>query len=366
MCRVPILLFAWIARQRLGVGFYRQEHRHDGKQTSWQTFMVKRIERDPTLQSSPLMALKKTQAEKEAERVECLKSVLSLNDEQVSRMVKRFPVLLNTKWNEKNLDEKIRWLTERLGTERKNISKMIQHQPATLLFSMQANVEKLDYLQERFSLSNEELLRLLFRSRHLINLTIGTIKGRIEFLQSQLAIDDENLKRIVIKGRIMEKKSETTGEKLEFLRNRLRLGSNEELMRLVRRRPGILCCSVEGKLEPKLNFFQTRLGLTNREVRDFVLLCPACLEGSIEKAEATIDFLESAFGADTTKEFLLGKPGLILHSIEERYKPRLEQAQQAGLTIDFGAISRIAIYTDKRWAASLEFQKKKLLKSNTR
>jgi hypothetical protein len=55
-------------------------------------------------------------------------------------------------------------------------------------------------------------------------------------------------------------------------------------------------------------------------------------------------------------------PRVLNSSLEKRLKPRLAQVQEAGIPLDTGIISRIAVYTEEQWSAGLAYQTTKLLK----
>lgn len=52
-------------------------------------------------------------------------------------------------------------------------------------------------------------------------------------------------------------------------------------------------------------------------------------------------------------------------SLENKLKPRLKQAQEAGIVIDRGCIQRMGKYNDTQWATSIAYQKKQLLKAKS-
>jgi hypothetical protein len=90
---------------------------------------------------------------------------------------------------------------------------------------------------------------------------------------------------------------------------------------------------------------------------------PSLLGFSIaDNLEPTIKFYEDCVGLNATRNLILQHPSMISYSLEKRLKPRLAEAQEAGIFIDTGILSLLAKYTDDLWSKSLAFQKTKRLK----
>ena len=78
----------------------------------------------------------------------------------------------------------------------------------------------------------------------------------------------------------------------------------------------------------------------------------------------TIDFYINSIESDeqwpVIIDLLARNPRLLGSSLEKRLKPRLAEAQEAGLTIDAKCLQRMAKYTEDRWTTSLEYQSRLL------
>jgi hypothetical protein len=105
-------------------------------------------------------------------------------------------------------------------------------------------------------------------------------------------------------------------------------------------------------------WLQERLQLDSESISKLVKKRPAVLTMSIEdKLEPTIKFFEDCVGSDAARNLIIKDPVMLSTSLENRLKPRLEDAQEAGVLIDTGILSRMGKYTEERWTKSLNFQK---------
>jgi len=105
--------------------------------------------------------------------------------------------------------------------------------------------------------------------------------------------------------------------------------------------------------------------MDDEQLREFFIKAsPNLLGQSIElNLEPKIVFFESLIGVNAAKILLIANPYMLTRSLEKRIKPRLAEAQEAGLPINAAALARIALHTEKRWPASMAYQENKLLKS---
>ena len=89
--------------------------------------------------------------------------------------------------------------------------------------------------------------------------------------------------------------------------------TDEKLSKMIQRYPALLTCSIDSNLEPTLNFY--------------------------------ID----ALGKDEAISFVTKNPSSFGRSLEKRLKPRLEEAQKAGIEIDSKLLYQLIFYTKDRW-----------------
>jgi hypothetical protein len=121
--------------------------------------------------------------------------------------------------------------------------------------------------------------------------------------------------------------------------------------------------SIEDNLEPKLSWLQERLSLDDKSISFVVQRMPALVGyGIASNLEPTLKFYEDCVGSVAARTMIANNPMLFTYSLEQRLKPRLAEAQEAGIHIDTGTLNRIAKMTAEKWSNSMAFQETKLLK----
>jgi hypothetical protein len=107
--------------------------------------------------------------------------------------------------------------------------------------------------------------------------------------------------------------------------------------------------------------------LDDESLRKLVQRTPQLLSYSIEEnLEPTLTFYEECLGVNVARTMILADPRVFSASLENRLKPRLVDALQAGITIDHGAITRMAKYTDEGWTKSIVYQSRMSLAYQSR
>merc|ERR1719287_105118 len=145
--------------------------------------------------------------------------------------------------------------------------------------------------------------------------------------------------------------------KLDWLQQRLHL-DDAEMSKMIRIQPSLLGCSVEDSLEPKLEWLQQHLSLDDAALSNMIQQFPVLFSCNAEtNLRPTLDFYIDALG-DTRGALALvvGHPNVLSLSLERRLKPRLQEARGAGIVIDAGCVTRIALFTNEKWSKSLAFQ----------
>ena len=355
-CGPLVAAAAFIASQcagRLGDGYscsQRGFHALAAKQAAPDDIVSsKELPRNPT-------ALQK-------EKMQFLKSALSLNNKKLEIMLAKQPSLLSKGIN--GTERKLQYLQARLSLNKQQLSKMVQLLPSLLTYDIDGNMEaKLHYLQKRLKLEEKELLNFVRSRPVFFSPGIETLEQKIVFIQSRLLLDDKTLSKFVKRVPfVLLAKPETLNQKLTFWQDRLLLDENQ-LRKFVLRYPSLLGYSTAENIEPKLDYYQKRLSLDDEQLRKFCIELPGLLGLSIElNLEPTIVFFESLIGVNAAKALLIANPSMLARSLEKRIKPRVVEVQEAGLPIDAAALARIALYTEEKWTASVAYQTKKLLKS---
>ena len=352
----PLVAAALIASQcagRLGDGLYC------GSQRGCHALAAKQAAPDD-IASSKLLPENPTALQKE--KMQFLKSALSLNDKKLEMFAKR-PKLFSSSINA--MERRLQYLQARLSLNKKQLSKMVQRLPALLQYGTDKNIEaKLQYLQKRLMLDEKELLKCVRTQPSIFTLGIENLEQKLVFIQSRLSLDDKELSSLLKKvPPVLFLKPEILNQKLTFWQDRLLLDENQ-LSKFVRKYPSLLTLSTAENIEPKLEYLQKRLSMDDEQLREVVTKLPSLLGTSIEfNLEPTITFFESLIGVNVAKALLIANPYIVTRSLEKRIKPRVAEVQEEGLLIDAAALVRIAMFTEEKWMASVAYQKKKLLLS---
>ena len=120
---------------------------------------------------------------------------------------------------------------------------------------------------------------------------------------------------------------------LAALQSRLGL-SDAELKKVVLRLPAVLGFSVEANVLPSLAALQSRLGLSEAELKKVVLLQPAVLSLSVEaNVLPKVAFFQRDLGLtdEEVRERVVSCPAMLSYSLEGRLRPRWELCQSMGL-----------------------------------
>jgi hypothetical protein len=194
------------------------------------------------------------------------------------------------------------------------------------------------------------------------------LEPKLSWLQERLELDEKGVSKLVKTCPSVFNYSikDNLEPKLSWLQERLEL-DEKGIRKLVKRLPSVLGMSIEDNLEPKLAWLQQRLELDEKGVSFVVQRMPPLLGCEIaNNLEPTIHFYEDCAGSVAARTIIVNNPVLFGVSLEKRLKPRLAEAQEAGIPIDTGTLKRIAKNTAENWSSSMAFQETKLLKQQLR
>ena len=289
------------------------------------------------------------------------------------------------------LEERVRWLTSRLDLKKREMKKMAQKQPEILGCRPEESVApkrehgqsrplsddtssrnksptpptvsgysaedtrlspKIEYLQTRLLLDDESLRKMILAAPSVLGFsTEHNVAPKLDWLQRRLDLDPGALGKMMRKypmlfGHGVETNIEPT---LEWLQQRLDL-KDAAVRKMVRRNPTILGMSHDA-MEPKLMWLQRRLDLNEASVSEMIQKMPSLLGFNVDaNLKPTLDFYIDALGdEEEALRLVVPDPSLFTYSLKNRLTPRLEEAQDAGMTIDSACLRRIAKYTNDRW-----------------
>lgn len=298
------------------------------------------------------------------ERANWLQERLSLKAAEIRKMILRFPNLLSYSI-ENNIEPTFNYYQARLRMNDAALLKSLKNHPHLLSLSIEENVEpKLVWLQQQLNVTEVQLGKLVTKAPSILNLSIeDNLEPKIEWLQERLNLDEAQVGKLTVKlpNVLVLSIKENLEPKLDWLQSRLNL-TDAQVSKIARAFPSIFSFSVSA-LEPALRWLQESLSLEDTGLTKLVVAQPALLCLDLEtNLEATFNFYKECIGDEETQLLLTRNPVLFMASLERRLKPRLEQAEEAGLAIDSGCLRRIAKSTEEEWQSSLVFQQRKVLK----
>ena len=115
--------------------------------------------------------------------------------------------------------------------------------------------------------------------------------------------------------------------------------------------PSLLNSNIDTNLEPKLKWLQQRLSLTDDELSKLIQQLPSLLGYNIEtNLEPTMNFYINVLRNESKAfTFVTHNPSSFGYSLEKRLKPRLQEAQDAGMIVDSKFLNSMMTYTEDGW-----------------
>ena len=225
------------------------------------------------------------------------------------------------------LVERVSWLKNRLGLDDNQIKKVIQSQPTILNISLKSDMglsPKIDWLQKRLILDQKSLAKMITKSPNILTMSIkDNIEPTLDWLQKRLLdLDDASLSKMI--------------QKL----------------------PTILAYSIPNNMEPTLDWLQERLSLTDDELSKIIQTQPALFGYNIpNNLEPTLNFYIDALGDENEALALVtGDPHSFTYSLEKRLKPRLTQALDVGMVVDYSCVYHMMKCTNEQWSRKVEIK----------
>ena len=218
------------------------------------------------------------------------------------------------------------------------------------------------YLAKKLRL-DDKALQKLFVTMHVFTLSIEeNLEPTLDWLQDRLELSDTALSKMIqLNPQILSYSIPDNLEpKLNWLQQRLEM-SDTALSKLIQKWPAILCLSIPDNIEPKLNWIHQRLCLTDEELSKLIQKLPPLLGCNIDtNIEPTINFYIDAMGAESKAiAFVIRNPASLSRSLEKRLKPRLQEAQEAGMIINSKSLALLAMYTNNQWEKKMLKQMRK-------
>ena len=302
------------------------------------------------------------------ERADWICERLSLNDTELRKMILLCPSLLSYTI-EDNVEPKVNYYQARLGMNDTALTKMFKKFPILLGYSIEDNIEpKLNWLQQRLNVTDLQLEKLLTKEPNILAKSIEeNLEPKIEWLQTRLSLEKTQVGKIVARhpAVLCYSKDENLEPKLNWLQSQLGL-NDAQLSKIVRALPAIFGYSTPMKIKPSLKWLKQNLSLDDAGLARLIVAKPSLLSQNINtNLEPTLNFYMDCIGENEGKQLVIRIPALFTLSLERRLMPRLDQAREAGLTIDVGCLQRIGLLTDEKWQTSVAYQEQKVVKARS-
>lgn len=353
---------------------------------------------------------------KKEERSQWLCQRLGLSQAQLAKLITTAPFFLNAR--SETLNEKFNWMERRLDLKTpKQLTKLVLATPGTFSLNMPNNVgPKLDLIQNRIECTNVELVRLIETSPRVTLRSIDKIVEVLDVLETDLRIETaQDLRVLVLGGGALIASSATTLKpRIVWFQRTLQVDDDEDddsvagatgptkLGKLLRHHGGVLTFDTEKTLEPKVQWLKQRLNATDEEAA-YLLRCriqilqlhmESTLESKfswlmnryglkdttdlkrmllalpsivgynhVKNIEPKLTFYEELLGdKQKTNQFVTRDPRFLSYSLENRIKPRVEQAEEIGMKINPSTLNNIIKATDERWSRAVSNHQRKAAK----
>eukprot|EP00904_Undaria_pinnatifida_P012613 jgi/Undpi1/8482/HiC_scaffold_25.g10949.m1 len=194
-------------------------------------------------------------------------------------------------------------------------------------------------LKDRLGLTNEELaiLKLSPRSglgggdpirveQRLTGRSAGGPKTAVGYLLGELRMRPEEVKEALMRWPPLLTVTDAGPHAVSsWLQGGLGL-SSDDVGKMVKRNPSIVCCSIVHNLRPKLRWLQKELGLSRPQSIRLLVRCPAIFSHSIDdNMVPKVEWLTETLGftRDQAARAVYANPGVLLSSIEGSMMPKI-------------------------------------------
>ncbi|CAB9503370.1 mTERF [Seminavis robusta] len=328
----------------LGTIDFLQQHLHSDQAT-----LKAIIKRQPLLLGFQASTLR--------EKLDWMQETFGWNRKELLKVVSKKPVLLSLSIHD-TLQPTLDWFQETLNmTNPKLLSKVLKTYPYLLLSnntdSLAGLAEKAEWLQKRLELeTTEEISKVIGKKPEIIGYSMDAMDLRIKWLQKSLDFTDSETAKLIWKdpsllGKSPEKNLEPT---LNWLVHRF---GHETAKKVVSRLPSVLGRSIQDSLEPKLEYLQTKFQLDEEGVLNMIGKLPTLFSVSCSNIDNTLQFYTERYGEDKVLQHVIGNPAYLGASLKKRLLPRWEQAVELGFAAEV-PIFVLAAHTPKKWAIFVE------------
>ena len=267
-------------------------------------------------------------------KIDYLQYEMGLSDQDVAKVLVAYPQLLARSIKD-HYEPLFNALPTSLGFTRKEIAKLAIKNPQFPFRTSKQIIESAAYfLPHVFGLDEQdkEGLKKYIRKRpRLLHTPESRLRESYEWILNLLG-ESKSVAARVCRNRpqFLTMNSEHLQKKVDWYRDRLSL-TDEEIREVVAHYPNILLQSIEdGKMDKKLRHIQEMFQINNKELKELFLKRPEFVALSAEKnIEPKLELYGSLIGKERARKLVLQTPYLLLKSLGDRIKPRLEEVGKA-------------------------------------
>lgn len=284
--------------------------------------------------------------------LEHLQVRLQLRPWQVRAMVRTHPKLAgySTKLLDTSIDVVLRG---RLGFTSSQVQRIVLQMPSLLGVSEDAVSKRVDFWTQTVGLTMEQLRDAVVGAQKrsnkwslhpgLLAYSLGNLRAKLHFFRETLQIQEQALARMTVAhpdlwGRSLDRHYEPL---VEQFCQRLNLTDSKFGQSVASRAPYILKCNWNS-LCAKMDFLQTRLGLSDADVRSVVMASPMLLLSSVREMELKLEMLTKVATKKSTVTALIVNNPSLLHSSKSQFENRLKRvdAGDESLLLALGGTKR--------------------------
>jgi mTERF len=272
--------------------------------------------------------------------LEHLQGRLQLQPWQVRAMVRTHPKLAG--YSMALLDTSIDVvLRQRLGFTSAQVQRIALKMPSLLGVSEEAVSKRVDFWTQQVGLTMEQLRYAILGGQKrstklslnpsLLAYSLENLLAKLHFFRETLQIQTQSLSRMAVShpdlwGRSLDRHYKPL---VEQFCQRLNLTDHEFGRSVASRAPYLLKCNWNS-LCAKMDFLQTRLGLSDADLRTVVKAAPMLLLSSIREMELKLEMLAKVATKKSTVTTLIVNNPSLLHGAKSQFEKRLNRVDAVG------------------------------------
>eukprot|EP00980_Cylindrotheca_fusiformis_P007806 scaffold1669_cov129-Cylindrotheca_fusiformis.AAC.17 len=280
------------------------------------------------------------------EKIEVVRSSMSLSDEDIRKLIASFPTFLHLSAKQ-NLSPTILFLLRQLELGREELRTLVLGCPAILGYAISNLNAKLSFFTDTMGYSTKECREILLRSPRIMTASATTgLMPRFQFLLKEANIPLADIQKIVKKNPriLMMSVDQNLQPKIIFYFIMTLYMDTAEVTRLLLSYPQILDYNLENHMQPITRFLLS-LDFSAYEFSRMLLRFPRLMTYSLAKIKRVVGYLRFALGleANDVRRVLYQAPqvlSLTTDNLQQKVDYLLE-VSEPGANIDDPSSSKI-------------------------